>query len=81
MYRYKKIGDFIQAEPEILIYNGNLDFKELSKLYISYGELKATMCEHGIEFFKDVKLAMPEANRILNIISDKNNLRQSHYKR
>jgi uncharacterized membrane protein YcaP (DUF421 family) len=34
-----------------------LDFKSLSKLNITSDELKETMREHGIEYFKDVKLA------------------------
>ena len=32
MYRYKGFSDFMQERPEILIHNGTLDFKNLSKL-------------------------------------------------
>lgn len=60
MFKYKKIGDFMQEKPEILIHNGSLDFKAISKLNISSDELKEAMREHGIEYFKDVKLAMLE---------------------
>lgn len=81
MYKYKKFGDFMQEKPEILIHNGNLDFKALSKLNISSDELKEAMREHGIEFFKDVKLAMLEIDGNISIISGDNNLRQTHYKR
>ena len=41
----------MQEKPEILIHNGNLDFKALSKLNISNDELKEAMREHGIEYF------------------------------
>jgi uncharacterized membrane protein YcaP (DUF421 family) len=81
MYRYKKFGDFMQEKPEILIHNGNLDFKALSKLNISSDELKEAMREHGVEYFKDVKLAMLEIDGNISIISGDNNLRQTHYKR
>ncbi|MFV8393242.1 DUF421 domain-containing protein [Flavobacterium sp. LB2P6] len=81
MYKYKKFGDFMQEKPEILIHNGNLDFKALSKLNISSDELKEAMREHGIEYFKDVKLAMLEIDGNISIISGEKNLRQTHYKR
>ena len=81
MYKYKKFGDFMQEKPEILIHNGNLDFKALSKLNISSDELKEAMREHGIEHFKDVKLAMLEIDGNISIISGDKNLKQTHYKR
>ena len=81
MFRFQKFSDFMQEKPEILIHDGNLDFKALSKLNISSDELKEAMREHGIEFFKDVKLAMLEIDGNISIISDLENLRQTHYKR
>ncbi len=81
MFKYKKFGNFMQEKPEILIHNGNLDFKALSKLNISNDELKEAMREHGIEFFKDVKLAMLEIDGNISIISGNQNLKQTHYKR
>ena len=40
------------------------------------------MREHGIEFFKNVKLAMLEIDGTISIISeDQKNLKQTHYKR
>lgn len=81
MYKHQKFSDFMQEKPEILIHNGNLDFKALSKLNISSDELREAMREHGIEYFKDVKLAMLEIDGNISIISDVNNLRQTYYKR
>ncbi|MFV5696179.1 DUF421 domain-containing protein [Flavobacterium sp. LB3P122] len=81
MFRYPKFSDFMQEKPEILIHDGNLDFKALSKLNISADELKEAMREHGIEFFKDVKLAMLEIDGNISIISGNENLKQTHYKR
>ena len=81
MFRYKRFSDFMQEKPEILIHDGNLDFKALSKLNISSDELKEAMREHGIEHFKDVKLAMIEIDGNISIISGDKNLKQTHYKR
>ncbi|MFV8269987.1 DUF421 domain-containing protein [Flavobacterium sp. GT2N3] len=81
MYKYKRFSSFMQEKPEILIHNGNLDFKILSKLNISSDELKEAMREHGVEYFADVKLAMLEIDGNISIISGNNNLRQTHYKR
>lgn len=81
MYRYKGFSDFMQEKPEILIHNGNLDFKTLSKLNITSDELKEAMREHGVEYFKDVKLAMLEIDGNISIISGDTNLTQTHYKR
>ena len=68
-------------KPEILIHDGQLDFKTLSKLSISHDELKEAMREHGVEHFADVKLAMLEIDGNISIISGENQLRQTHYKR
>jgi len=81
MYQSKWFTDFMQEKPEILIHQGKLDFKALSKLNITSDELKEAIREHGIENFADVKLAMLETDGNISIISGKNNLRQTHYKR
>lgn len=81
MFKYPKFSDFMQEKPEILIHNGTLDFKSLSKLNITSDELKQAMREHGIEFFKDVKLAMLEIDGNISIISGTENLKQTYYKR
>jgi len=64
-----------------LIHNGNLDFKILSKLNITADELKEAMREHGVEYFKDVKLAMLEIDGNISIISEIPNLKQTFHNR
>src|SRR6478609_678231 len=81
MYRYKKFSEFMLEKPEILIHNGTLDFRNLSKLNITSDELKEAMREHGIEHFKDVKLAMLEIDGNISIITGESQLKQTHYKR
>lgn len=81
MYKFPKFSDFMQEKPEILIHEGKLDFKALSKLNITHDELKEAIREHGVEHFSDVKLAMLEIDGNISIISGNKNLRQTHYKR
>lgn len=81
MYRYKDFGNFMLEKPEILIHDGNLEFKTLSRLSITHEELKEAMREHGVEHFSDVKLAMLEIDGNISIISGEGQLKQTHYKR
>ncbi|HSD07685.1 DUF421 domain-containing protein, partial [Flavobacterium sp.] len=81
IFKYQKFGEFMLEKPEILIHNGTLDFQTLGKLNITSEELKEAMREHGIEYFKDVKLAMLEIDGNISIITGDKNLKQTHYKR
>lgn len=77
----KKAREFIFQHPEILIHDGKLNFDKLSELCISDDELKEAMREHGIEYYKDVKLAVFEVDGNISIISGETNLKRTHYKR
>ncbi|WP_125719619.1 DUF421 domain-containing protein [Flavobacterium ustbae] len=80
--RYKTISDLLLDKPQVLVHDGKLDFQTLSRLDISDEELKEAMREHGIEYFKNIKLAMLEIDGTISIISeDQKNLKQTHYKR
>ena len=81
MARSEFFSRLLSDKPEILIHNGKLDFKKLSRLDISHDELKEAMREHGVEHFTDVKLAMLEPDGNISIISGDVRLRQTHYKR
>jgi len=50
MLHSKFIKEMLQDKPEILIHNGKIEFKALSKLGISSEELQEAMREHGVEF-------------------------------
>ncbi|MGL2965980.1 DUF421 domain-containing protein [Flavobacterium sp. XGLA_31] len=75
------IKDLVQDTPEILIHDGKIAFQTIAKLGISNEELQEAMREHGVEFYKDVKLAMFEIDGSISIISGEKNLRQTHHKR
>lgn len=71
----------LQQKPEILIHNGIVDFAMATKLGITSEELSEAMREHGVEYFKEVKLAMLEIDGTISIITGNTDLRQTHYKR
>jgi uncharacterized membrane protein YcaP (DUF421 family) len=75
------IGDLVNDKPEILIHDGKIEFKTLAVLGITSEELQEAMREHGVEYFKDVKLAMFEVDGNISIISGNDMLRQTHHKR
>ncbi len=81
MYKYKWFSNLMQEKPEILIHDGKIDFKALSKLNITSDELHEAMREHGMEHFTQVKLAILEIDGNISIISGEKRLRQTHYKR
>ena len=81
MLHSKFIKEMFQDKPEILIHNGKIEFKALSKLGSSSEELQEAMREHGVEFYKDVKLAMFEIDGSISIISGDKDLKQTHHKR
>jgi uncharacterized membrane protein YcaP (DUF421 family) len=81
MYRFKTINDFIQDKPQILIHDGKIDFKILSKLEISSDELDEVIREHGVETYKEVKLAMMEIDGNISVISGDKTLKRTTHKR
>lgn len=81
MYNSKTISDFIQDKPEILVHNGIIEFQTLAKLNITSDELQEAMREHGVEHYKEVKLAMLEVDGNISIISGEDDLKQTHHKR
>ncbi|MNX97171.1 hypothetical protein D3C86_1295250 [compost metagenome] len=81
MFRYKGLNNLLQQKPEILVHNGKIDFKTLARLDITSEELTEAMHEHGVEYYKDVKLAILEIDGNISIISGNENLKQTHYKR
>lgn len=81
MHSSKWFGQLLQDKPQILIHDGKLDFRQLSKLDISDDELKEAMREHGVESFSEVKLAMLEPDGNISIITGDRSLKQTHFKR
>lgn len=81
MLKSKFIKNLVQDKPEILIHNGKLEFKNFGAFRNFLDELQEAMREHGVEYYKDVKLAMLEIDGNISVISGNENLRQTHHKR
>lgn len=81
MFKSDKLRNFLQQKPEILIHDGKVDFAMATKLGITSDELTEAMHEHGVEYFKQVKLAMLEIDGNISIITGDQNLKQTHFKR
>lgn len=77
----KTVKDWVLSKPQVLIHNGNVEFKTLARLGITSEELDEAIREHGVESHKNVKLAMFEIDGNISIISGDNNLKQTHHKR
>jgi uncharacterized membrane protein YcaP (DUF421 family) len=75
------IKNLVQDKPEILIHNGKIEFETIARLGITDDELQEAMREHGVEFYKDVKLSMFEIDGSISIISGDKELKQTHHKR
>ncbi|MES2419458.1 MAG: YetF domain-containing protein [Bacteroidota bacterium] len=80
-FKNKRLRDFIFQHPEILIHDGKLNFNKLSSLGISDEELQEAMREHGVEHYKDIKLAIFEVDGNISIITGDKSLKRTHYKR
>ena len=81
LFQSKRFRDLVNDKPQILIHNGNLDFSLLSKLGITNDELHESMREHGIDHFKEVKLAMLEVDGNISIISNDEHMKHIQRKR
>lgn len=81
LFKNARLRDIINQKPEILIHNGKIDFKTVSRLEITQEELEEAMREHGVEDLREVKLAIFEIDGNISIISGNTQLRQTHYKR
>lgn len=75
------IRKLLLQKPEILVHNGKKETAAMQRLGITSEELEEAMREHGIEYLKDVKLAMFEIDGNISIISGDQNLKQTYYKR
>lgn len=75
------LSQLVQSKPEILIHDGKIEFKTLSKLGITSDELDEVIREHGVDNYKHVKLAMLEINGSISIISGNINLVQTKHRR
>lgn len=81
LFRNKALRELVLQKPEVLIHDGKLDRKAMDRLDISPDELLEAMREHGVETYKQVKLAMFEIDGNISIITDDLHLKRTLHKR
>lgn len=68
-FRSKRISNFIQGEPLMLIYEGKPIVEHLKKAKISDDELEASIREHGVGKVSEVDLAVLERDGNISVLS------------
>jgi len=79
LYRNKKVSEFLQGEPVMLIHKGNVIEENLKKEKITLDELNASIREHGIANIENVDLAVLETDGNISILSE--NYQRKHVKK
>ncbi len=69
MYRFPKFNKLIQGEPLMLIYNGKINIKNITKAKISMEEIMEVIREHGISKVEQVDLAILEVDGNISVMS------------
>lgn len=81
MFRSSAIKDMIEGKPVILVHNGMVDVSHLHQERITMDELEEAIREHGVDSYKNVKLAILEVDGNISVISgEENHLKQTLYK-
>lgn len=68
-YKSKRISEFFQGDPLMLIYHGKPIVEHMAKAKFSMDDLEAAVREHGVEYIKDVDLAVLEIDGNISILS------------
>lgn len=68
-FKSKKISEFFQGDPIMLIYNGKVNREHLDKTGISMEELIEAVREHGVEKISEVDLAVLEVDGNISVLS------------
>ncbi|GAB0157218.1 DUF421 domain-containing protein [Chryseobacterium sp. Alg-005] len=81
MFSNRSFETFMEDDPVILVKDGVVDEKALSKVKITKSELEEAIREHGVESIEDVKLSILEVDGNISVISQDEKNRQTHYSR
>lgn len=69
-FKSKKISEFFQGDPVMLVYGGKISREHLDKTGISMDELMEAIREHGVEKLSDVDLAVLEVDGNISVLSE-----------
>jgi len=70
LYRFPKLGNYVQGNEMLLIYKGQLNKANMDKARITPEELLEAVREHGVAEIRDVDLAVLEIDGNISIISN-----------
>ena len=70
LFREKKVSQWIQGSPVILIHEGKIVEEHLKNERITHDELDAAIREHGVSSMEEVNLAILEVDGTISILSD-----------
>lgn len=70
LYRFPKLGNYVQGIEMLLIYKGQLNKANMDKARITPEELLEAVREHGVAEIRDVDLAVLEIDGNISIISN-----------
>ena len=70
IYRYPFLSKFIQGEPIMLVYKGEIKIDNMHRTRITYDELLEATREHGVKTIAEVDLAILEVDGNISILSD-----------
>lgn len=81
MYRSTAFKHAVEGRAAILVHDGKLDIDHLHNERITMEELEETIREHGVDSYKNVKLAILEVDGNISVISgEKTGLKQTNHK-
>lgn len=69
-FKSRKISEFFQGNPVMLIYQGRINRFHLEQTGISEEELMEAVREHGVEKIDEVDLAVLEIDGNISVLSD-----------
>jgi uncharacterized membrane protein YcaP (DUF421 family) len=70
IYKFPKFNKLVQGEPLMLIYQGRLNHKNMSRAKITGDEIHEAVREHGVSRMEDVDLAVLEVDGNISILSN-----------
>lgn len=70
MYYFPGFGKIVQGDAILLVYEGNLNQKNMGKARLTIDELMEAIREHGVSSIHDVNLAMLEVDGNISVLSN-----------
>lgn len=70
IFQSKNLSEIVQGNPLMLVYHGKIIQKHLDQAKLSNKELDAAIREHGVQYIKDVDIAILEVDGNISVLSN-----------